>query len=189
MKLGKLAQTQSGYTFRSRLTPDPTGEVLVVQMKDIDEQNRLQPSQAIRATIPSAGKHHLLQPGDLLFRSRGRSYGAALVDEDIGPAVLAAPLLRIRPIGVLPEYLYWFLNTPATQARLAALAEGTSVQMISTDSLKSLEVPLPSAERQRLIADTARLESAEQDLITKIASRRQRLTHYLLMQQARVAES
>lgn len=189
MRLAKLAQTQSGYAFRARLTPDPSGEVLVVQMKDIDEQNRLQLSQAIRANIPSAGRHHFLQAGDLLFRSRGRSFGAALVKGDIGPAVLAAPLLRVRPTGVLPEYLHWFLNTPTTQAQLAALAEGTSVQMISTRSLKSLVVPLPSARRQRLIADTAALETAEQALILKIASHRKRLTHHHLMQQAKVAES
>lgn len=170
-----------GYPFRSRLEHDPLGDVAVIQMKDIDDTNLLRVEGAIRVTLPKGKAHHLLRPGDLLFRSRGRSNGAALVAEDIGPAALAAPMLLIRPHGVLPAYLHWYINAPATQTQLAALAAGTSVQMISAEALKRLDVPLPSQAKQRRISEAAALAEQEQSLLARIATLHQRLTTHLLM--------
>ena len=102
MNLGELAEVQMGYPFRSRLEHDPQGDVTVIQMKDIDDANLLHAEEAIQVALPKGKTHHLLCAGDLLFRSRGRSNGAAQVLEGIGPAVLAAPMLLIRPHKVLP---------------------------------------------------------------------------------------
>jgi len=187
--LGEISEIRSGYSFRSKVKPEPDGAHLVVQMKDINESNRLVLDRAVRAIIPQLNRIHLLQPGDLVFRSRGVSYGAALVPDSIEPAVLAAPLLRLRPVDVLPEYLRWFLNSPATLARLGALARGTAVQMITTDSLKSIKVPVPSLERQKLIAEAAALAETEQALISRIAARRAQRNQFILNQQALKAES
>ncbi|MCU0756984.1 MAG: restriction endonuclease subunit S [Xanthomonadales bacterium] len=181
MQLAELAEVQMGYPFRSRLEHDPQGDVVVVQMKDIDDANLLHADQAIRITLPRGKAHHLLRAGDLLFRSRGRSNGAALVADGIGPAVLSAPMLLIRPRQVLPAYLCWYLNTPATQTALAAMAEGTSVQMISTEALKALEIPLPSQATQQHIVEAAAMADHEQALLSRIAALRQRLsTHHLM---------
>ncbi len=174
-----------GYPFRSRLEHDPKGDVAVVQMKDIDDANLLHTEEAIRVALPKGKTHHLLRAGDLLFRSRGRSNGAAQVQPGVGPAVLAAPMLLIRPHGVLPEYLCWYLNAPATQAQLAALSEGTSVRMISAEVLKTLEVPLPSLAAQERIGQAAALAEQEQALLARITTLRQRLTTHLLMKSAR----
>ncbi len=184
MNLGELTEVQMGYPFRSRLEHDPQGNVTVIQMKDIDETNLLRVGEAIRIALPKGKTRHLLRAGDLLFRSRGRSNGAALVAEGVSPAVLAAPMLLIRPHGVLPDYLCWYINAPATQAQLAALAEGTSVQMISAETLKALEVPLPSRATQQRIVQAAALAEQEQTLLARIATLRQRVTYHLLMKSA-----
>lgn len=187
MNLGELAEVQMGYPFRSRLEHDPQGDVAVIQMKDIDDANLLHAEEAIRVTLPKGKTHHLLCAGDLLFRSRGRSNGAAQVLEGIGPAVLSAPMLLIRPHKVLPAYLCWYINAPATQAQLAALAEGTSVRMISAEALKSLSIPVPPLDEQRRIAEAAALAEQEQTLLARIAALRQRLTVHLLMKFAHEA--
>lgn len=187
MILGELAEIQMGYPFRSRLEHDPRGDVAVIQMKDIDDANLLHAEAAIRVVLPRGKTRHLLLAGDLLFRSRGRSNGVVRVLEGIGPAVLAAPMLLIRPRGVLPAYLCWYINTPATQAQLAALAEGTSVQMISAEALKKLEVPIPSLATQQRIAQAADLAEKEQTLLVRIATLRQRLTTHILMKLAHEA--
>jgi hypothetical protein len=184
MNLGELAEVQMGYPFRSRLEHDPLGDVEVIQMKDIDDTNLLHTEEAIRVALPKGKTHHLLRAGDLLFRSRGRSNGAAKVPEGIGPAVLSAPMLLIRPHGILPAYLCWYINAPATQTHLSALAEGTSVRMISAEALKALEVPVPSPATQQHIAQVASLAEQEQTLLTRIASLRQRLNTQLLMKLA-----
>jgi restriction endonuclease S subunit len=186
MLLGMLADVQMGYPFRSRLQHDPQGDVAVIQMKDIDDANLLHADDAIRVTLPKGKTHHLLRAGDLVFRSRGRSNGAALVATGVRAAVLSAPMLLIRrPRGVLPDYLCWFINAPSTQAQLAALAEGTSVRMISAEALKALDVPLPAIAAQRRIVQAAALAQEEQSLVAEIAMRRKRLTTHVLMQYAR----
>ena len=187
MILRKLADVQMGYPFRSRLEHDPRGDVAVIQMKDIDDANLLHSEEAIRVSLPKGKARHLLRTGDLVFRSRGRSNGAAQVLDGIGSAVLAAPMLLIRPHRVLPEYLCWYINAPATQAQLAALAEGTSVRMISAEALKALDIPLPSLAAQQRIVQAAVLAEQEQTLLAQIATLRQRLTTHILMRFAREA--
>lgn len=184
MRLGDLAEIQMGYPFRSRLEHDPQGNVAVIQMKDIDDTNLLHTEEVIRVALPKGKTHHLLRAGDLLFRSRGRSNGATQVLEGIGQAVLAAPMLLIRPHNVLPAYLCWYINAPSTQAQLAALSEGTAVRMISAEALKALDIPLPSLAAQERIAATANLAAREQALRTRIATLHQRLTTHQLMNAA-----
>jgi hypothetical protein len=181
MILAQLAEVQMGYAFRSRLEHDPQGTVAVIQMKDIDDANLLHVEQALRVALPQGKTRHLLRGGDLLFRSRGRSNGVALVAQGIGPSVLSAPMLLIRPHKVLPAYLCWYLNAPATQAQLSALSEGTSVRMISAEALKALDVPLPSPAVQQRIVQAAALADREQSLMARIATLRQRLTDHILM--------
>jgi len=181
MKLSAVADVQMGYSFRSRLEHDPEGTVAVVQMKDIDETNLLHIGQATRVVLPLGKSHHFLRAGDVLFRSRGRSHGAALVPETIGTSVLAAPMLLIRPRRVLPAYLSWYLNASTTQAQLAARSEGTSVRMISAEALKELDIPLPSPIVQQRIVRAATLADQEQRLMARIATLRERLTTQLLL--------
>lgn len=183
-KLGDLADIQMGYPFRSRLEHDPQGDVAVIQMKDIDDANLLRTDEAIRVQLPSGKTHHLLRPGDLLFRSRGRSNGATLVLEGIDLAILSAPMLLIRPHKVLPEYLCWYINAPASQAQLAAMSEGTSVRMISAESIKTLDVLLPSLATQQRIVYLAALAEKEQALLARIARLRKNLANHSLMKLA-----
>ncbi len=186
VKLGDVADVRMGYPFRSRLEPDPCGHVTVIQMRDIDDSSLLQLEEAVKVTLPDSKGRHQLQTGDLLFRSRGRSYTVAQVAEDIGEAVLAAPMLMIRPRAmVLPAYLHWYINLPQTQAVLGAMAAGTAVQMISKDALMSLELPVPGMEEQRRIVELAALAQREQALMASIAIRRRQLVEEVLTQYAR----
>lgn len=181
MKLGEVAEVRMGYPFRSRVKHDPAGNVVVIQMKDIDEQNNLHADEATRVSLAGRIDRHLLLCGDLIFRSRGASNSAALVAADLGDAVLASPLILIRARDVLPAYLQWFINSQKTQAKLTSLAVGTSVMMISTDILKDLEVPVPSLIDQQRIAEIASLSLREDVLMARLAEQRRRLTERVLM--------
>lgn len=176
-----------GFPFRSRLDDEPEGPVAVVQMKDIDTANVLHLDHSIRVAIPEGRDKHFLKPGDLLFRSRGRNNGVAMFRGAIAPAVLAAPMMLIRPTKIDPGYLHWFLNTPQVQAQLRSLARGTAVLMIDTDSLRTLLVPVPAEHRQRQIAEAGDLARHEQELLAAIAERRTRAMAERLMQCARTS--
>lgn len=187
MRLGEVAEVRMGYPFRSRVKPDPAGNVVVIQMKDIDEQNNLHADEATRVSLAGRFDRHLLLRGDLIFRSRGANNSAALVGVDLGNAVLASPLILIRAREVLPAYLQWFINSQKTQTMLTSLAVGTSVMMISTDILKDLEVAVPSLIDQRRIAEIASLSLREDVLMAHLAEQRRRLTERVLMAYVRDA--
>lgn len=176
-----------GFPFRSRLEHDAAGAIAVVQMKDIDDANLLHVEDAVRVDLADIKEHHLIREGDLVFRSRGRTNSVSLVSADVGPAVLAAPMLLIRPVDVLPAYVLWYINLPATQATLAAQAEGTSVRMISKAALEALEIPVPSRRKQQLIVETADLATVEQRLLNQIAQERKRLADGVLLRYAKNA--
>src|SRR5690606_18639790 len=144
-------EVRMGYSFRGRLETDAEGDVAVIQMKDIDDANLLHPEGLARIHMPDLKDRHPVRAGHPVFRSRGVTNSAALVGADIGRAVLAAPMLLIRPNTELvePAYLQWFINHPATQAALAGRAAGTAVKMIGKGVLDSLEVALPPLQRQR----------------------------------------
>jgi restriction endonuclease S subunit len=153
-------------------------------MKDISDVTSPSYATAIRAAGPK-DKQSLLREGDLVFRSRGRSTGAALVGGDAPPAILAAPLLLIRPLYILPEFLWWFINCDETQAQLASVAVGTSGQMITAESLRALPVPVPPKEAQRRIAEVAHLIRRDEELVNEITRRRKQLAIHILMNYAR----
>lgn len=185
--LADIAEVRMGYSFRSRLEADAQGDVAVIQMKDIDDANLLHPEGLVRVLMPDLKDRHLVQAGDLLFRSRGVTNSAALVGDGLGRAVLAAPMLLIRPQTdvVEPAYLQWFINHPSTQATLAAQAAGTAVKMIGKGVLDQLEVVLPPLKKQRSIVELARLAASEAVLLEKLKARRKALLDGILLRQAK----
>lgn len=180
-----------GYSFRSRLEPNADGEVSVIQMRDIDDANLLRAEALVRIKMPDLKDRHLVHAGDLLFRSRGITNSAALVGGDLGRAVLAAPLLLIRPAAeaIDPAYLLWFINHPATQAGLASQAAGTAVKMIGTSALANLPVTVPSLDTQRQIVEAARLAARESGLLDRLKERRKALIDRQLLHRAQQAEA
>lgn len=179
-RLGDVADIRLGLSFRDRLEHQPSGTVAVIQMKDLSDENYVHVAEAVRTFLPPGKERFQLRDGDLLFRSRGNNNTAAIVREAVAGAVAAAPLVLVRATKVLPEYLQWYINSAAAQAHFKAKAVGTSVQMISADALKALEVPLPSIASQRLIADCAALSMREQRLMSELAVRRHQLTGRIL---------
>jgi restriction endonuclease S subunit len=128
--------------------------------------------------------HHLAQEGDLVFRSRGQVNTAAVLLEDPGKAVVAAPLLRIRitnPDIVLPEYLNWYISQRDAQIFLTSRAKGTVQKMISKHTVEELEVVLPSLEQQRSIVELARLSAREQLLLHRLSIKREQYVNSVLM--------
>jgi hypothetical protein len=182
--LGELAVIRLGIAFRSRLEHDAAGDVAILQMKDVDELTGLSYAAATRGVLPPTKQDFLLREGDLVFRSRGRSNGAALVGAGVPPAILAAPLLLIRPVRIQPDFLYWYINSEHAQAQLASVAAGTSVQMISAESLRALPVPVPPIAVQERIAEITRLIRREEDLTNQLTRRRQQLANHILMNYA-----
>ncbi len=182
--LKNVASVQSGYSFRSRLESMDSGTVAVIQMKDLTGDNRVNCDELTKLDMEIPKVHHLVKPGDLIFRSRGLTSNSALLEEDPGYAVLAAPLLLIRVTSdcILPAFLNWFISQRPAQVYLASCSEGTSLKMISKQSLENLEVDVPSLLQQWVIVELASLAEEEQRLTKLIAEKRKQYITATLLQ-------
>ena len=177
-----------GYSFRSRLEVSEDGEVAVIQMKDLLGDNTVGCGGLVRINMEAVKEHHLAQRGDLVFRSRGSLTTAAVLLEDPGKAVVAAPLLRIRVTKkdlVLPEYLNWYISQRDAQIFLTSRAKGTVQKMISKQAIEDLEVALPSLEKQKNILELAMLSAREKALLHTMADKREQYISTVLMQSAK----
>ena len=179
---------QTGYSFRSRLESSEDGAVAVIQMKDLLDDNTVGCDDLIKIDMEAMKEHHLAQRGDLVFRSRGHVTTAAVLLQDPGKAVVAAPLLRIRvtkPDKVLPEYLNWYISQRDAQIFLTSRAKGTVQKMISKQAIENLEVALPSLEKQKNIVELATLSAREQTLLHMLADKREQYISTVLLRFAR----
>ena len=188
LKIKQLATVQMGYSFRSRLEASRGGEIAVIQMKDLLQDNTVGCKKLVKIEMETVKKHHLSQKGDLVFRSRGQITTAAILLEDPGKAVVAAPLLRIRitkPDKILPEYLNWYISQRNAQIFLASRAKGTVQKMISKQTVEDIEVYLPTLEKQQHIVDLANLSARERSILGMMAEKREQYISTILMQFAK----
>jgi hypothetical protein len=181
-KLKAISSVQMGHSFRSRLEQDFNGNVSVIQMKDLTDDNRLDDRNLARVEMRDLKEWHRVKRNDLVFRSRGQTNTVALIDKEVDQAVVAAPLLRIRVESqqVLPEYLCWFINQPVSQVFLQSQATGSAMRMIGKQVLEELEVKIPSIERQHRIIELSQLSTEEQRLMTLLSAKRKQLVDYQL---------
>lgn len=175
-----------GYSFRTRLDVKDSGAVAVIQMKDLTDDNRVDCGNLSRVDSDSPKEHHLVRPGDLVFRSRGLTATSAILRDDPGTAVVSAPLLRIRANEkiILPEYLNWFISQASAQSFLASRVIGTAQKMISKEALEGLEVLVPSFEQQHTIMELAALADREQKILSKLADKRKLYLSNILLRLA-----
>lgn len=175
-RLSEIAVIHVGNTFRTGLEPHLEGDALVVQMKDVSDQECVDPAGLSKIAFGPIRDTHQLLPGDLVFRSRGNKVATALIPALPMPALVAAPLFRIRPTSetVDPRYLNWFINSLG-QSHLGSRSEGSDLKMISIQSVKDLEVLVPSLARQAEIVELAMLVREEARIMESIVQKRSKL--------------
>lgn len=169
VKLKDIAEIHMGYPFRSRLEYRTDGTLGVIQMKDLSSANRVD-CDTVQKIDPFAFDHkYFVKRGDLIFRSRGMTNTAAILDKEPHDAIVAAPMLRIRVNidVVLPEFLCWFINQQPSQQYLMIRREGTHGGMISRQTLENLEIDIPSIEKQKKIVELIHLHQHRQNLEKK----------------------
>ncbi len=184
LKLKDIATISSGVTFRSRIEQSASGNIRIIQMKDLGDDNFVHLKETMQIEYPRPKPGQLARQGDIIFRSRGQTNTAALLEENAENTIVAAPLFRIRSDTkkIVPEFLLWWINQPSSQAYLSSRSKGTMVKMVSKQGLEDLEVNLPSLEQQNKIAQFFRLSMREQNILEEIKNRKATCTQGILMQ-------
>lgn len=171
LSLSDCAELSLGYSFRGRIEGTSEGSILLIQMRDLTDDQKVDPEHAIRCDDRGFTSAHFLQAGDLVFRARGANNTAALVANVQDRSALASPLIRVRVKAriIEPRYLQWFINLPASQAFLASGSQGSLVRMVSIEHLARLEVVLPQLEEQRRAVELAETCSREAAILRRLA--------------------
>ena len=181
--LEQLAQICVGYTYRGSLKNATAGDIAVIQMKDVNPEALARPELFARISLPKLLPRYLLQRGDLIFRARGLTNQAWVVESET-PTICIAPLLFIhilQPELLLPRYLQWFINLSSTQAQIALLAHGRDIRMITAHALAQLSIPLPNIEAQHNIIHADQMHRESQALEAKLRATRTALTEKTLL--------
>lgn len=119
----------------------------------------------------------LLQHLDVLLTTRTTQIRALVVQSPPANVLASAQFAILRPDStqVDAQYMGWILDRASATGRLRSLIKGSTVQYLSPADLADLEVPLPSLERQRLIAKTAALRRAQGALVARLSELHDRL--------------
>ncbi len=105
-------------------------------------------------------ERYALQPGDLLVVEGNGSLSeigrAALWHGEIANCVHQNHLIRVRPTGVLAEYLELYWNSPIASRVIAELAVTTAgLYNLSVGKIARVPVPVPPPDEQREIVRRA----------------------------------
>lgn len=179
IKLRDIATIQTGVF--AKTAPNPN--VLYLQQGDFDSNGVL--CDTAHPTIVIDSAKHLLFAGDLLLASKGNNNICVVVPKLEQQSVASPSFLVIRlsdKTSVLPEYVAWYINLPATQKVLAAQARGTSIMSISKATLGELEIPIPPLEKQQKYIELSKMQKREHQLYVAIAERRKQLLDYKMIE-------
>jgi hypothetical protein len=173
-KLSELADVRSGYTFRGALEHDPSGDVRVLQIKDLRQNAAIEPDTLAAVTWDARTVPPRLQSGDIAVIARGDTNKAVLyAGEQSVVATSQFFVVSATRSEVLPAYLCWLINLPQSQRSLER--SGSAIQAISKASLMDMQIPLPPlATQQRLIALQA-VWNKEDEMIARLQTNREQM--------------
>jgi hypothetical protein len=192
ISVGEISDVQTGFQFRSGVTPEPHGSHLVIQAKDIAELggHRLQVGDLVSTTPKGNSRNHVVRDGELLFLARGRRNYATVLEGLEGatkPAVPAGYFFILRPTSasVRPDYLHWAINQDPSQLYLKSMSRGSHIPFVPKQALMDLTIDVPDLATQELIVKVARLAVQEEALLSRLAKKKRQFVSAACMNAAR----
>lgn len=125
-------------------------------------------------------KRHEVKPGDLLIAGLGdenHAVGRACVaPNDLGPSIVKADCFRVRldQSRLLHSYAAWALSSSVVSGQVLTLTRGSTRARINLEVARDIQLPVPSLEEQRRIADFLDAETARIDGL--VGTRRHQLS-------------
>lgn len=177
MRLKDIAEIRSGFQFRGKIKPDPDGDVRVIQIKDFDDNRQLQPGEVDRIAFGRDPATYRVEPGDVLFLSRGHRLFAAAIDEPPADAIATGYffIMRLKTDAARPDYVAWYINSRSTQKTINTLKRGSQMPLISRGDVETLHIELPPLDIQEKIVALADLARRERRLMAELDAKRTEL--------------
>ena len=153
--LKECAEVLPGFSTKGALVHDPAGTHQVIVAKHITagKPYRFIEAHELRIRPERTVDKYLLNPGDILFMSRGVGNYSVLLEKFPQPAIAPSTFYLLKPKeNIYPAYLSWCLNQRPFQAQLKTIRTGAGTPMIPRKEFVGIRIYLPSLEVQKKIA-------------------------------------
>ena len=156
--MGEIATFEYGYT----ISAGDRGEFRLIRITDIDEYGNIsdKDKKYVDLSDETDKKKYLLKENDIIMTRIG-SVGEVAIFSSKEKSIFASYLIRINldKEVILPKYYWYFTKTDDYWKQVEQLTKGTVQPQFNANSLKEIQIPIPSLERQKEI-----IQEREKDL-------------------------
>ena len=177
MKLGDIATVRSGLVLSRKQAREPSDiKYPLLNLRSINAGGYIEIDQLdIFDASERLSTEYLSQIGDVIIRLTA-PYTAILIDETTAGMVISSNFVIVRANrrDILPEYLFWLINTPNVKR---SIYENTSSNMLGAIKAKyfsDFEVPQLPINKQKQIANMNTLALKETMLLRQLAIEKER---------------
>ena len=183
MKLGEIASVRSGLVLSRKLAREnPVQRYRLLNLRSITPEGYINMNETdvfdAKETLPG---EYLSQVGDIVIRLSA-PYTAVLIDEKSEGMVVSSNFVIVRtdPQELLPEFLYWLLNTSEVKHRMFENSSSNMLGAVKPKFFADYEItPLPIPEQQKIAAINA-LAKAESKLLRQLANAKEQYYEAIL---------
>ena len=183
MKLGEIASVRSGLVLSRKLAREnPAQRYRLLNLRSITPEGYIDMNETdvfdAKETLP---REYLSQVGDIVIRLSA-PYTAVLIDEKSEGMVVSSNFVIVRtdPQELLPEFLYWLLNTSEVKHRMFENSSSNMLGAVKPKFFADYEItPLPIPEQQKIAAINA-LAKAESKLLRQLANAKEQYYEAIL---------
>lgn len=186
MKLQSLAGVRSGLVLSRKQSKEPTDyRYPLINLRCIQQEGNIDLHKAdIYEAKESLKEEYLSRQGDIVVRLTA-PYTAVLIDDTTSGMVISSNfvVIRIEDKRLLPEYLFWLLNTQKVKHKIYENTTSNMLGAIKAKFLMDFELVLLPTEVQQKIAQLNLLAKKESQLLKELAAEKEKLYSSLLDQE------
>lgn len=124
---------------------------------------------------------YISKVGDIVVRLREPNVAAYINDKSAGlviPSLMS--IIRVDDAHINKEFLAYYLNSATIKRSLQKKIKGTTIPMIKTKDLESLDIVLPSLEEQRNVVELLKLLEKEAKLLEELKEQKEQFGQAVL---------
>ena len=186
MKLQSLAGVRSGLVLSRKQSKEPTDyRYPLINLRCIQQEGNIDLHKAdIYEAKESLKEEYLSRQGDIVVRLTA-PYTAVLIDDTTSGMVISSNfvVIRIEDKRLLPEYLFWLLNTQKVRHKIYENTTSNMLGSLKAKFLMDFELVLLPIEVQLQIAQLNLLATTESLLRKEFADEKETLYSSLLDQE------
>lgn len=124
---------------------------------------------------------YLTKEGDIIVRLT-RPYTAVLITKEDENIVISSNFLKLTcdKEKVLPQYLYWLLNTERIKHKIFQNSVSNVLDAITANTYGNLLLNLVPIDKQRIIGNLYLLTIKENELISRLQEEKQKLNNAII---------